>query len=305
MFKGCGTALITPFAKDGSLDEAALRRLVRRQVQGGVHFLVPGGTTGESPTLSRSEHLRLVEITLEEAGPAPVLAGCGGYNTASVCDLARDLADLGAHGLLSVTPYYNKPTPQGLFEHYSAIASATDLPIIVYNVPGRTSCNVQPALLRRLAELDTVVGVKEASGDISQMGQVCQLAPPGFAVLSGDDSVTLPLMALGGVGVISVVSNEVPGPMARLCERALAGDFAGARELHRRYLPLMDANFCETSPGPVKVVLELMGLLDEARYRLPLTRPSDASCAHLAQVLSELGWLAHLGKFGGSPDRSG
>ena len=291
MFKGCGTALITPFAKDGSLDEAAMRHLVRRQVWGGVHFLVPGGTTGESPTLSRSEHLRLVEVTLEEAGPAPVLAGCGGYNTASVCDLARDLAGIGAHGLLSVTPYYNKPTPDGLLKHYSAIASATDLPIIVYNVPGRTSCNVRPALLRRLAELDTVVGVKEASGDISQMGQVCQLAPPGFSVLSGDDSVTLPLMALGGAGVISVVSNEVPELMARLCERAMAGDFAGARDLHRRYLPLMDANFCETSPGPVKLALELMGVLEEARYRLPLTRPSDASSLHIARVLSDLGLL--------------
>ncbi len=292
MFKGCGTALITPFAADGSLDEPTLRRLVRRQVAAGVHFLVPGGTTGESPTLSRPEHLRLVEVTLEEAGDVPVVAGCGGYNTASVCQLAKRLERLGAHGLLSVTPYYNKPTPNGLFEHYSAVAAATELPVIVYNVPGRTACNIRPDLLCRLATLDTVVGVKEASGDISQMGEVCQTAAPGFAVLSGDDSVTLPLMALGGVGVISVVSNEVPGAMARLCERALEGDFAGARVVHRRYLPLMDANFCETSPGPVKVALELMGVLDEARYRLPMTRPGEGSCGLLRAVLSELDLLA-------------
>lgn len=290
MFNGCGTALITPFAADGSLDEAALRSLVSRQVDDGIHFLVPGGTTGESPTLTRDEHLRLVEITLEEAaGRVPVVAGCGGYNTAKNVSLAADLEVLGVQGLLSVTPYYNKPTPEGLYRHYEALAKATDLPIVVYNVPGRTCCNITPDLLCRLAGLANIVAVKEASGNIGQMAMVCQSVPEGFAVLSGDDSVTLPLMALGGVGVISVVSNEVPGAMARLCDRALAGDFEGARVLHRRYLSLMDVNFCETSPGPVKVAMEMMGLLDEARWRLPMTRPSAANCERVRKVLESLG----------------
>lgn len=294
MFKGCGTALITPFQEDGSLDEEALRLLVQRQVDDKVHFLVPGGTTGESPTLSQDEHLRLVAVTVDEAdGEVPVVAGCGGYDTARNARLAVALQRLGVQGLLSVTPYYNKPTPEGLYRHYAALAEATDLPIIVYNVPGRTCCNIRPDLLCRLAEIDTVVGVKEASGDIGQMAQVCQAVPEGFAVLSGDDSVTLPLMALGGAGVISVVSNEIPGPMARLCDLALEGDFAGARELHRRFFPLMEANFCETSPGPVKVAMEMLGLLDEARFRLPMTRPSPASCEKVVAALEAVGlWRA-------------
>ena len=292
MFKGCGTALITPFAPNGSLDEAALRRLVRRQVEAGIHFLVPGGTTGESPTLTRDEHLRLVEVTLgEAAGRVPVVAGCGGYNTAKNVSLAADLEALGVQGLLSVTPYYNKPTPEGLYRHYDALAAATELPIVVYNVPGRTCCNITPDVLRRLAGIANIVAVKEASGDIGQMARVCQCVPHGFSVLSGDDAVTLPLMALGGAGVISVVSNEVPREMARLCDLALDGDFAGARALHRKYLALMDVNFCETSPGPVKVAMEMMGLLDEARYRLPMTRPSQRSCKLVWEVLAELGVL--------------
>lgn len=292
MLRGCGTALITPFAADGSLDETTLRRLVRRQVDDGIHFLVPGGTTGESPTLTKSEHMRLVEITLEEsAGRVPVVAGCGGYNTAAIVSLAGDLQTLGVQGLLSVTPYYNKPTPEGLFQHYSTLADATDLPIVVYNVPGRTCCNIRPELLCRLAGIANVVAVKEASGDIGQMALVCQSVPTGFAVLSGDDAVTLPLMALGGAGVISVVSNQIPGEMARLCDSAMAEDFRGARAIHARYLSLMNANFCETSPGPVKVAMEMMGLLDEARYRLPMTRPSAASCAIVEGVLENLGLL--------------
>lgn len=290
MFQGCGTALITPFRADGSLDESTLRRLVRRQVEEGIHFLVPGGTTGESPTLTRDEHLRLVQITLEEAdGRVPIVAGCGGYDTARNVRLAVELEAAGVQGLLSVTPYYNKPTPEGLFRHYAALAESTALPIVVYNVPGRTCCNIKPDLLCRLAGIENIVGVKEASGDIGQMAKVCQSVPEGFAVLSGDDSVTLPLMALGGVGVISVVSNEIPGAMAKLCDCALAGDFEGARALHRRYLPLMDVNFCETSPGPVKVAMEMMALLDEAHYRLPMTRPSAASCQQVADVLESLG----------------
>ncbi len=293
MLQGCGTALITPFAVDGSLDEATLRRLVRRQIDSGIHFLVPGGTTGESPTLARSEHLRLVETTLEEAGGrVPVIAGCGGYNTAAITTLASDLQSLGVQGLLSVTPYYNKPTPEGLFRHYSALADATDLPIVVYNVPGRTCCNIQPDLLCRMAAIANIVAVKEASGDIGQMAQVCQSVPSGFSVLSGDDAVTLPLMALGGSGVISVASNEIPSEMASLCDLALAGDFTGARSIHQRFLPLMNANFCETSPGPVKVAMEMMGLLDEAHYRLPMTRPAAANCATVKRVLADLTLLS-------------
>ncbi len=292
MFQGCGTALITPFGSDGSLDETTLRRLVRRQVDNGVHFLVPGGTTGESPTLAKPEHLRLVEVTLDESGGrVPVVAGCGGYDTAAVANLAGDLQALGVQGLLSVTPYYNKPTPEGLVRHYSELANATELPIIVYNVPGRTGCNVGPDLLCRLAGIASVVAVKEASGDIGQMARICRSVPDGFSVLSGDDAVTLPLMALGGSGVISVVANEIPGAMARLCDLAAAGDFAHARSIHERYLPLMNANFCETSPGPVKVALEIMGLLDKARYRLPMTRPAAGSVGIVRDVLERLDLL--------------
>ena len=292
MFQGCGTALITPFQADGSLDESCLRRLVKRQIAAGVHFLVPGGTTGESPTLSEDEHLRLVEITLEESsGSVPVVAGCGGYDTLRNVRLARKLDTLDVQGLLSVTPYYNKPTPQGLLEHYSALSAATDLPIIVYNVPGRTNCNIQPDLLCKLAEIDHIVAVKEASGDIGQMAKICNIVPDKFDVLSGDDSVTLPLMSMGGVGVISVVSNEIPSEMAKLCDLALSGDFQGARSVHNQWLPLMEVNFCETSPGPVKVALEMMGWLDQARYRLPLVRPSQASCSKVHHVLESMSLL--------------
>lgn len=291
MFRGCGTAMITPFAADGSLDEATLRRLVRRQVDAGIHFLVPCGTTGESPTLTHEEHLRVVEITLEEAhGRVPVVAGCGGYSTSKIIALAAELEAMGVDGLLSVTPYYNKPTPDGLYQHYAALAGSTRLPIILYNVPGRTACNVKPDLLCRIATIDNIVAVKEASGDIGQMAEVCQTVPSDFAVLSGDDAVTLPLMALGGMGIISVVSNEIPAEMAQLCEYAFAGDFGQAREVHRRFYPLMAANFCETSPGPVKVAMEMMGLI-EANFRLPMVRPRPASCDQVGAVLEKLGML--------------
>ena len=230
MFQGCGTALVTPFRPDGSLDEERLRALVRRQIDDGIHFLVPCGTTGESPTLAHKEHLRVVEITLEEAkGKVPVMAGCGGYSTAEVIELAKELEALGADGLLSVTPYYNKPTQEGLYQHYRAIAAATKLPIVVYSVQGRTGINVEPLTLKRLASIENIVGVKEASGNISQMASVLHHVPSDFAVLSGDDSITIPLISLGGRGIISVVSNEIPGPMSQLAQMALDGDFAGAR----------------------------------------------------------------------------
>jgi 4-hydroxy-tetrahydrodipicolinate synthase len=291
MFQGCGTALITPFQPDLSLDEEALRRLVRRQIEGGIHFLVPCGTTGENPTLSREEHLRVVEITLEEAqGRAPVLAGCGGNDTRRVVELARDLEALGADGLLVVTPYYNKPTPEGLYQHFREVARATRLPIVVYNVPGRTGLNVEPATLARLAEIETVVGVKEASGNISQMAAIFQAAPPSFAVLSGDDAITLPLIALGGVGIISVVSNEVPFAMARLTSLCLEGDFPAAREMQRRLHPLMEVNFIESNPGPVKAAMALMGLIDPV-FRLPAVHPKPESVKKIEKVLLDLGLI--------------
>ena len=300
MFQGCGTALVTPFRQDQSLDEEALRRLVHRQIEGGIHFLVPCGTTGENPTLTRQEHLRVVEITLDEAKgkgkqKVPVLAGCGGNNTSDVMTLARDLEALGADGLLVVTPYYNKPTPDGLFEHYRAISQVTRLPIVVYNVPGRTGLNVDPATLARLATLETVIGVKEASGNISQMASIFQLVPRDFAVLSGDDAITLPLIALGGVGVISVASNEVPYAMARLTSLCLEGDFPGAVEVHRRLHALMEINFIESNPGPVKAAMAMMGLLEPV-WRLPATSPRPESWRKIEKVLTDLGLMPHAGE---------
>lgn len=291
MFQGCGTALVTPFRSDLSLDDECLRRLVRRQIEGGIHFLVPCGTTGENPTLTREEHLRVVEVTLEEArGKVPVLAGCGGNDTRAVAELARDLESLGADGLLVVTPYYNKPTSEGLYRHYLEVSRATRLPIVVYNVPGRTGANVDPATLARLAEIDTVIGVKEASGNIAQMASIFGAVPESFAVLSGDDAVTLPLIALGGVGVISVVSNEVPYAMARLTSLCLEGDFPGAREVQHRLLPLMDVNFIESNPGPVKAALAFMSLLEPV-YRLPVVAPRPESLRKIEKVLLDLGLI--------------
>jgi 4-hydroxy-tetrahydrodipicolinate synthase len=291
MFRGCGTALVTPFRSDLSLDEDATRLLARRQIDAGIHFLVPCGTTGENPTMSRAEQRRVVEITLEEArGRVPVLAGAGGNDTRAVIEMARDYEALGVDGLLIVTPYYNKPTGEGLFEHYRAVASATLLPIVVYNVPGRTGVNVTPGVLARLAGIETVVGVKEASGNVSQMAQILQELPEDFLVLSGDDALTVPLAALGGQGIISVAGNEVPGEMARLADLCLAGDFAGARALHRRLFALMEVNFIESNPGPVKAAMARMGLL-EAVWRLPVVSPRPESWEAIDRVLGDLGLL--------------
>ncbi len=292
LFQGCGTAMVTPFRKDGSLDEITLRSLVKRQVDEGINFLVPCGTTGENPTLTRQEHLRVVEITLEEAkGRVPVLAGAGGYNTAEVIELAKEIKVIGADGILSVTPYYNKPTQEGLYQHYKAIAAAVKLPIIVYSVQGRTGVNVEPATLKRLSEIDYVVGVKEASGNIGQQANVVHQVPSDFAVLSGDDAITIPLIALGGHGLISVVANEIPGEMTDLVQRSLANDFAGARELQRKYLPLMEINFVESNPIPVKAAMALMGLLEPV-YRLPLCAANPANLTKIERVLEALGMLA-------------
>ena len=291
MFTGCGTAMITPFRADGSLDEPTLRRLIRRQTEQGIHFLVPCGTTGESPTLSHAEHLRVVQITIEEAkGKAPVLAGAGGYNTEHVISLGLELKDLGVDGLLSVTPYYNKPTQEGLYQHYREIASRVALPIIVYSVPGRTGVNVEPATIERLSEISNIIGIKEASGNVGQMGQILQRVPDAFLVLSGDDALTLPLMALGGKGIISVASNEIPGEMAQLAQLCLDGQFEAARALHRQWLPLMEVNFIESSPMPVKAAMALMGLVEPV-WRLPLVPPKAESLVKIRGVLEGAGLL--------------
>ena len=291
-WRGCGTALVTPFAESGSLDEDAVRRLARRQIAAGVHFLVPCGTTGESPTLTHAEKLRVVELVVAEAaGRIPVLAGAGGYDTRSTVALAREMAALGADGLLSVTPYYNKPTQDGLYRHFRTIADSVDCPVVLYNVPSRTGCNIAPATLLRLAAAGNIAGVKEASGDLGQMCEICRTVPDDFSVLSGDDAFTLALLALGGRGVISVAANEAPAEMARLVERAESGDFAAARALHERLLPLMQVNFIESNPIPVKAALEAMGLAP-ARYRLPLSPASPASRERIAAVLAALGMTA-------------
>lgn len=287
-FTGVGTALITPFTRSGALDEAAVRRLARRQIDLGTHFLVPCGTTGEVPTLSADERRRVVEIVVDEAqGAVPVLAGAGGYDTHEVAHAAKEMQAAGADGLLSVTPYYNRPTPEGLFAHYSVIADATPLPIVVYNVPGRTGCNVDAPTLAKLATIPTIVGVKEASGNMSQMADIVRAVPDDFLVLSGDDAVTVPLMAIGGRGIISVCSNQIPREMADMVEAAERGDFAAARRIHQRILGLMQVNFCESSPGPVKFSMAAMGLCEEA-FRLPMVPPRASSRERVLAVMREL-----------------
>jgi 4-hydroxy-tetrahydrodipicolinate synthase len=288
-FTGCGTALVTPFTRSGALDEAGVRRLARRQIDAGIHFLVPCGTTGETPTLTGDERLRVVEIVVAEArGVVPVLAGAGGYNTHEVVETAQQMARVGADGILSVAPYYNKPTPEGLYQHYKAIADAVPLPVIVYNVPGRTGVNVDVATIVRLSAVPNIVGVKEASGNMTQMCEICGAVPDDFLVLSGDDALTLPVMSIGGRGIVSVASNEAPSEMARMVEAAEAGDFKTARRLHRELLPLMQINFVESSPIPVKAAMAMMGLLEEV-FRLPLVPPRPSSRDRIAQVLRDRG----------------
>ena len=291
-FTGCGTALVTPFTRSGAVDEAAVRRLARRQVDNGIHFLVPCGTTGENPTLTRAEHRRVAELVVEEVnGRVPVLAGAGGYNTHEVIELAAEMQQIGADGLLSVTPYYNKPTPEGLYQHYRALAENSRLPIVVYNVPGRTGCNVDPATLVRLATLPNVIGVKEASGNMAQICEICHLLSDGFIVLSGDDAMTVPAMAVGAKGVISVVSNEVPDGMAKMVEAAERDDFETARAIHQRLMPLMQINFVEANPQPVKAAMAAMGLLEEV-YRLPVVAPRAESKEKILRVLREMQLIA-------------
>jgi 4-hydroxy-tetrahydrodipicolinate synthase len=288
-FTGVGTALITPFTRAGALDEQAIRRLARRQIDAGIHFLVPCGTTGETPTLTPEERRRVVEIVVEVAeGRVPVLAGAGGYDTSEVAHAAREMQRAGATGLLSVTPYYNKPTPEGLVRHFTAVADATELPIVLYNVPGRTGCNIDAATCVRLAAIPHVVGVKEASGNIQQMVEICRAVPKEFLVLSGDDALTLPLMAVGGRGLISVASNEIPAEMVQMVEAAERGDYAAARAVHDRILPLMLGNFVESNPGPVKFAMAAMGLCEDV-FRLPMVLPRPESQQKLLAILKELG----------------
>jgi 4-hydroxy-tetrahydrodipicolinate synthase len=290
-FTGAGTALVTPFTKGGELDERAVRTLGRRQIDNGIHFLVPVGTTGENPTLDLSERIRMVEILVEEAnGRVPVLAGCGGYNTKEVVHLAREMQRAGANGLLSVTPYYNKPTQEGLVQHFKAIADATPLPIILYNIAGRTGVNIETPTVARLAQIPNIIGVKEASGSLSQMCDVLRTLPPDFIVLSGDDALTLPLMAVGGRGVISVASNEIPKEMSQMVEAAERNDYALARDIHNRIINLMQINFIEGNPGPVKYAMAAMGLLEEV-YRLPIVSPKPDSKLKIDAVLKDLGLL--------------
>jgi 4-hydroxy-tetrahydrodipicolinate synthase len=290
-FTGLGTALVTPFTKGGEVDEQAVRRLGRRQIDNGTHFLVPVGTTGENPTLETRERIRMVEILVDEAkGQVPVLAGCGGYNTKEVVHLAREMQKAGADGLLSVTPYYNKPTQEGIVQHFKAIADATPLPVVLYNIAGRTGVNIDTPTVARLAQIPNIIGVKEASGSLSQMCDVLRSCPPEFLVLSGDDALTLPLMAVGGRGVISVVSNEIPKEMAQMVEAAERNDFAAARVIHNRIVGLMQINFVEGNPGPVKYAMAAMGLLEEV-YRLPIVSPKPESKAKVDAVLKELGLL--------------
>jgi 4-hydroxy-tetrahydrodipicolinate synthase len=287
--KGCGTALVTPFQSDGNVDEAALKKFVEFQIGQGIDFLVPCGSTGESVTLTVEEHRRVVELVVDQAaGRAPVLAGAGGNNTRHVIELAKGCEEVGADGILSVSPAYNKPTPSGLVQHYRTIAEATTLPIIVYNVPGRTGSNIDPDTLARLAEIDTIIGVKEASGNITQIGDILTTLPSHFKVFSGDDALTVPVIALGGVGVISVASNEAPAEMTRLTRLCLEGRFEEAGPLNQQLWPLMKINFIESNPIPVKAALAMMGYVEES-YRLPLTPMKPENKEKLKSVLAQLG----------------
>jgi 4-hydroxy-tetrahydrodipicolinate synthase len=288
---GCGTALVTPFRQDGSLDDAALRNLVTWQIESGIDFLVPCGTTGETPTLTRDEWLHVIDTTIEvAAGRVPIVAGATSNATHEAVEKAKELASRpGVNAILTASPYYNKPTQEGQYRHFRAIAEAVvDKAVILYNVPGRTASNLEPATLARLAEIPNIVGVKEASGSMTQIAEVIHSLPATFLVFSGDDALTLPVIALGGVGIISVASNEIPHEMAALTRAALNNDWATARSLNRKYLPLMQANFIESSPLPVKAVLAMMGKMEEI-YRLPLVPMRRDTRSRLQRVVTDAG----------------
>ncbi len=286
--RGCGTALVTPFGQDGSIDEPALRNLVAWQVESGIDFLVPCGTTGETPTLSRDERLQVVDVTVAIAGGrVPIVAGATANATQEAVERAKEVAARpGVDAILTASPYYNKPSQEGQYRHFRAIAEAVDKPIILYNVPGRTGTNIEPATLARLAELPNIVGVKEASGNMLQIAEAASAVPENFAIFSGDDAMTLPVIAVGGVGIISVAANEIPREMAEMTRAALNNDWATARQLHRKYLALMQANFLESNPVPVKAVLAMMGKIEEV-YRLPLVPMRRDTRSKLQRIAAE------------------
>ena len=292
--RGCGTALVTPLQQDGSLDDTALRNLVAWQIESGIDFLVPCGTTGETPTLTHDEWLHVVDTTIEvAAGRVPIVAGATSNATHEAIKKAQELAARPqVNAILTASPYYNKPTQEGQYRHFKAIADAVgDKPVILYNVPGRTATNLEPATLARLAEIPNIVGVKEASGNMTQIAEAIASVPEDFLVFSGDDAGTLPVIALGGAGVISVSSNEIPHEMAALTRAALANDWATARSLNRKYLPLMQANFIESSPLPVKAVLAMMGKIEEV-YRLPLVPMRRDTRSRLQKIATEVGLIS-------------
>jgi len=290
--QGCGTALVTPFRTDQSIDESALRQLVEWQVQSGIGFLVPCGTTGETPTLTKEEWLRVIDITIEvAAGRVPIVAGATSNATAEAVEKAREVAKRkGVDAILTASPYYNKPTQEGQYQHFKAIAEAVDKPLVLYNVPGRSSANIEPATLGRLAKISNIVAVKEASGNISQIAEVFHYVPDTFLVFSGDDAITLPVISLGGVGIISVASNEIPKEMSDLTNAALKGDWQKARTIHRKFLPLMQANFIESNPMPVKAVLAMMGRIEEV-YRLPMVPMKSDTRTKLQKIAADAGIL--------------
>ena len=291
--RGCGTALVTPFHQDGSLDEQALKNLVSWQIESGIDFLVPCGTTGETPTLSHDEWLRVIDLTIEAAaGRVPIVAGATSNSTSDAVAKAKEASERpGVDAILSASPYYNKPTQEGQYQHFKAIAEAVSKPVILYNVPGRTAANLEPVTVARLADLPNIAGVKEASGNLTQIAEICSAARPDFSVLSGDDAMTLPVIAIGGVGVISVASNEIPREMAEMTRSALNNDWTGARQIFRKFLPLMQANFIESSPMPVKAVLAMMGRIEEA-YRLPMIAVRRDTRSRLQKIAGEARLIA-------------
>ena len=301
--RGCGTALVTPFKQDGSIDDVAFRNLVGWQIDSGIDFLVPCGTTGETPTLSHDEWLYVIDATIEvAAGRVPIVAGATSNSTHEAVAKAKEIATRpGVNFILTASPYYNKPTQEGQYRHFKAIAEAVgDKPIILYNVPGRTGANIEPATLARLAEIPNIVGVKEASGNMTQIAEAINAVPENFLVFSGDDAVTLPVIALGGVGIISVASNEIPHEMSAMACAALANDWATARSIQRKYLPLMQANFLESNPLPVKAVLAMMGKIEEI-YRLPLLPMRRDTRSRLQKVAAEAGLIAKPAGSAGEP----
>jgi 4-hydroxy-tetrahydrodipicolinate synthase len=290
-FRGCGTALVTPFKSDGRLDEKTLLKLVDLQLDAGIDFLVPCGSTGESATLAAEEQARVVELVIQRAkGRVPVLAGAGGNNTARVVETAKRMAGLGADGILSVTPYYNRPSQEGLVLHFKTVAESIPIPVVLYNVPSRTGVNLLPGTVKRLSEIENIVGIKEASGNISQIAELVTICPDSLKIISGDDAVTLPVIALGGVGLISVISNEAPKMTADFVHLCLEGRFRDALVLQRKMLRLMQLNFIDTNPVPVKAAMARMGLIEEC-YRLPMAPLSPEMKEKLFAALLELGLI--------------